>query len=690
MRLWQAAFVALALCAFLPASAGGSAATARNGVLVWTEATQPEQGPKGDELFAAGPLPDAGVSQHGTGIVAALWSPDGNSLLVNLPDGSLWVYPVGGVARRISPVAVAAAWSPDGTRIAYIGGNAELEVARADGTGTPTTIAQPTQLPGALEPVLAWGRTPQGEKIAFANAKGYAQHGIYTIGPDGRDLSFATPLVFDVTSLDWNPTGNGMLLFDDATSCRGNGQSDLFIWDGTNRRPLLGKAPRCPNLAYGAQFAVWSPDGSEIAYTDELLQPGSDARGIFTMSAGGGDTRFVGIAPPEAPLHLSWQPCGATTKVCSAAALPSLDNVFAPGGTVNLPPERGPGELAFVAQRPTGRNSCASGHCYTVIATVRADGSGLRFLTERSRDTGPEWSPDGKRIAFVRVHLMVMNADGSHLHALHIVYGSGDTDAEYVWIDRDEIAVLTDKLLGRYFTGRHLVRLVAVNVDTGRQRVLATLPWRPDEWTMHGNTIVVLSHYGLSEFKGKRPQGVFAPKPGFWTLHTDGSGLRYLGFGPPPPNAGPPNGVPPSPNVNPPFVWSPDGSRLFFVSGPGTDDERAAEVGETVWSLDVRSGDVAEVPGAPWGGEPADDLYESVSPDGSTLVLGGLNGSRLDRERVTGPPPPAPEGGFVFIPAGGGSSGRWLGLQLGWCTPTDFGDVLRACGESQPAWRPGS
>jgi TolB protein len=54
------------------------------------------------------------------------------------------------------------------------------------------------------------------------------------------------------------------------------------------------------------------------------------------------------------------------------------------------------------------------------IFTVKLDGSGLRRLTSGTRDSYPVWSPNGKRIAFVRPYrgqwrLHVMSASGTKL-----------------------------------------------------------------------------------------------------------------------------------------------------------------------------------------------------------------------------------------------------------------------------------
>ena len=49
---------------------------------------------------------------------------------------------------------------------------------------------------------------------------------------------------------------------------------------------------------------------------------------------------------------------------------------------------------------------------------MNADGSGQKALTRGAKDSMPEWSPDWRRLAFVRVAagkaaIDVMNADGT-------------------------------------------------------------------------------------------------------------------------------------------------------------------------------------------------------------------------------------------------------------------------------------
>jgi Tol biopolymer transport system component len=71
----------------------------------------------------------------------------------------------------------------------------------------------------------------------------------------------------------------------------------------------------------------------------------------------------------------------------------------------------------------------ATGH--SAIFTVHPSGEGLRRLTSGSSDFDPSWSPNGRRIAFVRgVDIWVMDAWGHHLHQ---VTTSPAAEAEPTW-----------------------------------------------------------------------------------------------------------------------------------------------------------------------------------------------------------------------------------------------------------------
>ena len=90
--------------------------------------------------------------------------------------------------------------------------------------------------------------------------------------------------------------------------------------------------------------------------------------------------------------------------------------------------------IAFVSRRgPSSRCKPGPGRCgldrQSEIYVMNADGSGKRNLTrDRAFDDYPTWSPDGRRIAFLRGRgargqLYVLNADGSGLRNLMRIGG---------------------------------------------------------------------------------------------------------------------------------------------------------------------------------------------------------------------------------------------------------------------------
>jgi TolB protein len=174
---------------------------------------------------------------------------------------------------------------------------------------------------------------------------------------------------------------------------------------------------------------AWSPDGRWIAFASAR----SGRRELYVISARGGRARRV--VRSELPWHESWSPA------------------WSPDGKW----------LAFVSNR--------AGLLNLEIYAVRPDGTGLRRLTRTSGgigvlgdDTMPDWSPDGRRIAFAsnrhgRSELYLMNADGSDKQRLTWTSAVGE-------------------LLPRWSAdGARLIfgtgtRLFVMSLDGGRQRSL--------------------------------------------------------------------------------------------------------------------------------------------------------------------------------------------------------------------------
>lgn len=150
---------------------------------------------------------------------AARWSPNGRTIAYVAPGTrGTWLMSArtGRNLRRITRRAAASLdWAPDGRRIVYAanrgtGGNVDLYVARADGTGSRRLTS--TALRRELEPV--W--SPNGRRIAYVRVKPIGevreQLSIFTIGRRGGDHRriYQSPVLqteelLDRPTLSWRP-----------------------------------------------------------------------------------------------------------------------------------------------------------------------------------------------------------------------------------------------------------------------------------------------------------------------------------------------------------------------------------------------------------------------------------------------------------------------------------------------------
>ena len=157
--------------------------------------------------------------------------------------------------------------------------------------------------------------------------------------------------------------------------------------DGGKPRPL---GRRCPRQKISGKLlelcgesspeaAAWSPDGSQIAWSDVVEDsPGHLARVLSFVNPDG-----TGLREEVAPL---------------------------PGGGGNLVWSPDGSRLAFRDRDPESPGQ---------IFVINADGSGLRQVTHDGENHWPAWSPDGSRIAFVHNgRLATIAPDGTDLQTL--------------------------------------------------------------------------------------------------------------------------------------------------------------------------------------------------------------------------------------------------------------------------------
>jgi Tol biopolymer transport system component len=249
-----------------------------------------------------------------------------------------------------------------------------IYVANPDGSGRRRLI------PGSASGWEVW--SPDGTRIAYQTRLPDLSTGVTITTVDGaRSIAFRDHLV-NVGDLSWSPDSRRV-----AFSARLVGADDFHIYVAdadTSEITELGG----PSIA--GQEPSWSPDGREIAFkwTHGCCGPTAVPDALWLIGADGSHA------------HQLWT---------NADQVGSGDNAL--WNTTWSPDSR---RLAFLASGKDGRLD---------VFVINADGSGARNITNSPEDEyWPSWSPDGTRIAFARMSLVVNNQgslvvldpDGSH------------------------------------------------------------------------------------------------------------------------------------------------------------------------------------------------------------------------------------------------------------------------------------
>lgn len=288
-----------------------------------------------------------------------------------------------------------AAFSPDGRRIAFVWGgpdddNADIYIRPLDGgdllrlTTNEAEDVSPVWSPDGAR--IAFLRTGKQDTAVFVSPSGGGVHGIVTevyparVEAEGRHI-------------DWSPDGRWLALAD-----RRNASEPFRIFlvdpDTGEKRPLTEP----PEGAIGDSGPAFSPDGKWISF---LRSPSSGITELYVRPLESGEERRV-THDGRAIISQTWSPDGRAL-VFSSNRTGGFYLWVVPvwGGVPRRLPGIGEGASEAVFSRD-GRLMAYS-HFFVDANIWRLDldgGQPRSAIASTQYDSSPQYSPDGKRVAF--------------------------------------------------------------------------------------------------------------------------------------------------------------------------------------------------------------------------------------------------------------------------------------------------
>jgi TolB protein len=350
---------------------------------------------------------------------APAWSPDGSTIAFAVETGAtseIWtVRPDGSDRRRVLRTAIGPGdleldWSPDGERIAFGDGLARIRVLTVP-TGKVVAIGPQ----GATSPSFA----PDGRRVAFERFGTSARPSVWTMNADGTNaLRLA-----DGESPAWSPQGD-LIAFTGRVEHEESWISTsypLFVMrpDGSGRRAVT-------NDQHDAKPA-WSPDGTQIMM-DAFPGPGRQApflAGLVVVNRDGSGMRLITdlVGADEA----TWSPDGRTIAFGDGTSLYTIPV----DGSSPPRPVLSPLEDYTAAWSPDGTSLAVYrvdiAHDFSGIALLDRRGTLVRVLDGVVYGR-LSWSPDGERI--------VGDGDGDGIGVVDVATGDSELIVEDYGVGR--------------------------------------------------------------------------------------------------------------------------------------------------------------------------------------------------------------------------------------------------------------
>jgi Tol biopolymer transport system component len=274
-----------------------------------------------------------------------------------------------------------------------------------------------------------------GGLVLAASQAGDRESALYLMDGDGgdRNLLLDEPVGGEMAPA-WSPDRT-LLAFamnvapgDDPDTVDTNMEIFVVRSDGTSLQRLTYHPGLDTNPA-------WSPDGSRIAFTrwpEGPASEGGDRVAIWAMSSDGSDLERLTLGPGLAD-HAAWSPDGdhiafsryvisrdayvIFTMEAHAEEVRRFHTVTeAPYGVSSTSPSWSPDGRRIAFVRDSDQNRLGDRDLYLVDST---GGNLERVTAEGGSYYDPTWSPDGASIAFIRgTQVSVISLDGRDLQTL--------------------------------------------------------------------------------------------------------------------------------------------------------------------------------------------------------------------------------------------------------------------------------
>lgn len=260
---------------------------------------------------------------------------------------------------------------------------------------------------------LALGGLAQASDILFSSNRDGGMFQLYTMAADGSNVRRATDEAIEASEFELSPDRSKAVF----VSSR-KGRPDLFVVDlaGGKVSPLTDD----PALE---TTPTWSPDGRQVVFlsyrsgTGQLHIIDADGRNLRKLTQGTGEESQPVFSPDgrHVVYTVKLDRREANLRVVDVATGQFTIVGLNPAKGVEIEPQWSPDgkRLAFVLMTGDATN----------VVTMNADGSDRRALTHSEgydRNNSPRWSADGRKLVFLglrrpsaRQAIYVMNADGS-------------------------------------------------------------------------------------------------------------------------------------------------------------------------------------------------------------------------------------------------------------------------------------